>query len=85
MVALGRRASPIRLAIEMRATSLSDKILRYLADWKDVDRGMAAVAEAIASTFAAECIGLAERTRAPAPGPGRVAGRARGVTDRATA
>jgi hypothetical protein len=83
MVALGRRALPIRLAIEMMAISLSDKILRYLADWKDADHGIAAVAEAIASTFAAECIGQAERTRAPAPG--RVARRARGVTDRATA
>lgn len=67
MVALGQRASPIRLAIEMMAISLSDKILRYLADWKDADHGMAAVAEAIASTFAAECIGQAEGHEPPRP------------------
>ena len=83
MVALGRPASPIRLAIEMRAISLSDKILRCLADWKDADRGMAAVAEPIASTFAAECYWAGRQDMSPAPGRG--VRQARGVTDRATA
>jgi hypothetical protein len=66
MVALGQRASPIRLAIEMRAISLSDKILRYLADRKDADRGTAAVAEPIANTFAAECYWAGRKDTSPA-------------------
>jgi hypothetical protein len=57
-IALGRgRPAFVTLAIEMRAISLSDKILRDLADCKDADRGMAAIAEAVASTFVAECTG----------------------------
>ena len=40
----------------MRAITLSDKILD-LAGLQDADRGIAVIAEAVASTFAAECIG----------------------------
>jgi hypothetical protein len=65
MVALGRRASPIRLAIEMRAISLSDKIFRYLADWKDADRGMAAAADQLRARLPRNALGGQKGTCAP--------------------